>query len=78
MADQLNDWKDYLRLKIFDRGNDFALLRDCQSPIKQQVLSGCQPQMCKSLARAGMEFRRTKWQSERKTLQRRVPSWSAS
>ena len=46
MADQLDDWKEYLRLKIIDRGNDFAVLRDCQSPIKQQVLSGCQPQMC--------------------------------
>ena len=34
MADQLDDWKDYLRLKIVDRGNDFALLREIvSSPI---------------------------------------------
>ena len=28
MADQLDDWKDYLRLKMIDRGKDFALLRE--------------------------------------------------
>ncbi len=34
MADQLDDWKDYLRLKIIDRGKDFAFLRDIvSSPI---------------------------------------------
>ena len=31
MADQLDDWKDYLRLKMIDRGNDFALLREIVS-----------------------------------------------
>ena len=34
MADQLDDWKDYLRLKIIDRGKDFAFLREIvSSPI---------------------------------------------
>lgn len=34
MADQLDDWKDYLRLKIMDRGKDFAFLREIvSSPI---------------------------------------------
>ena len=34
MADQLDDWKEYLRLKIIDRGNDFAVLREIvSSPI---------------------------------------------
>ena len=31
MADQLDDWKEYLRLKIIDRGNDFAVLREIVS-----------------------------------------------
>ncbi len=31
MADQLDDWKDYLRLKIIDRGKDFAFLREIVS-----------------------------------------------
>ena len=31
MADQLDDWKDYLRLKIMDRGKDFAFLREIVS-----------------------------------------------
>ena len=34
MADQLDDWKEYLRLKIMDRGKDFAFLREIvSSPI---------------------------------------------
>ena len=34
MADQLDDWKDYLRLKNMDRGKDFAFLREIvSSPI---------------------------------------------
>lgn len=36
MADQLDDWKDYLRLKIIDRGKDFAFLREIvSSPITE-------------------------------------------
>ena len=36
MADQLDDWKDYLRLKIMDRGKDFAFLREIvSSPITE-------------------------------------------
>ena len=31
MADQLDDWKDYLHLKNIDRGKDFALLREIVS-----------------------------------------------
>ena len=34
MADQLDDWKDYQRLKTIDRGEDFAFLRELvSSPI---------------------------------------------
>ena len=31
MADQLDDWKDYLHLKNMDRGKDFAFLREVVS-----------------------------------------------
>ena len=31
MADQLDDWKDYLRLKMIDRGKDFVFLREIVS-----------------------------------------------
>lgn len=30
-SDQLDDWKDYQRLKIVDRGDDFAMLREILS-----------------------------------------------
>ena len=42
MADQLDDWKEYLHLKNIDRGKDFALLREIVStrPHKATVSDG--------------------------------------